>query len=100
MGSNTAIRSSIQSIAQANEEDRIKIAVEYQTAILLILSLPQIVEEQILRERIRFQEIDWEKRIAYYDQLLMDTIEPIIPNPPVDATGEAFFGCVNQKLSL
>ena len=79
--------------------ERIKIAIEYQAAILLILSLPQLIEEQILRERVRFQEIDWEKRSLLYESLISDILDKVSPDP-IFTTSSATFGCVNQRLAF
>ena len=82
-----------------DKSERIKIAIEYQAAILLILSLPQLIEEQILRERVRFQEIDWEKRNSLYESLISDILDKV-SDDPIFTTSSAVFGCVPQKLAL
>ena len=64
-----------QTPAQRLSEERIKLSVQYLTAIKIIPALPQLLEEQILRERVRYQEIDWEKRIELYEQEITNALE-------------------------
>ena len=89
-----------QTDAQKSIEERAKIVTQYYTAILLIMSLPQLVEEQILRERVRYQEIDWEKRIELYEDIIIIIIDPIIPDDHIFASGTAVFGCVEQRVAF
>ena len=96
----TQIQSIFQTAAQRQSEERIKIAVQYQAAIRLILSMPQLLEEQILRERVRFQEIDWEKRIEFYEGEIVDTIEPEVPDGTIFADATAVFGEVKQRVAF
>ena len=89
-----------QTAAQRQSEERIKIAVQYQTAIRLILSMPQLLEEQILRERVRFQEINWEKRIEFYESETTDTLEPEVPDGTIFSDATAIFGEVKQFVAF
>ena len=89
-----------QTAAQRQSEERIKIAVEYQAAIRLILSMPQLLEEQILRERVRFQEINWEKRIEFYESETTDTLEPEVPDGTIFSDATAIFGEVKQFVAF
>ena len=91
---------STQTTKQRQFEERVKIASQYQAAIRLILSLPQLLEEQILRERVRFQEIDWEKRIAFYEDETTDILEPIVPDGTIFADATSVFGEVKQFVAF
>ena len=94
------ISSISQTPAQRQSEERIKIAVQYQTAIRLILSMPQLLEEQILRERVRFQEINWEKRVEFYESETTDTLEPEVPEGTIFSDGVSIFGEVKQYVAF
>ena len=89
-----------QTDSEKEFEERTKIAVQYETAIRLILSMPQLLEEQILRERIRYQEINWEKRIEFYLGEITDVLEPVVPDGTIFASGTAIFGEVKQFVAF
>ena len=89
----------IQTDAQRLSEERIKLSVQYLTAIKIIPALPQLLEEQILRERVRYQEIDWEKRIELYEAEVTDALEEETTNT-IFSSASAVFGQVLQRVSL
>ena len=89
----------VQTNAQRLSEERIKIAVQYLTAIKIIPALPQLLEEQILRERVRYQEIDWEKRIELYQAEVTDALEEETTTT-IFADGTAVYGEITQYLAL
>ena len=93
------IQSIMQTEAQRLSEERIKLAVQYLAAIKLIPALPQILEEQILRERVRYQEINWEKRIELYEQEVSNALEEET-DAHIFADGTAVYGEVTQYLAL
>ena len=86
----------VQTAAQRLTEERVRLAVQYLTAIRLIPAIPQLVEEQILRERVRYQDIDWERRIELYEQEYVNAIEDEVPDAVVFTDARAIFGQVNQ----
>ena len=86
----------VQTAAQQLTEERVRLAVQYLTAIRLIPAIPQLIEEQILRERVRYQDIDWERRIELYEQEFVNTIEDEVPDSIVFTDAQAIFGQVNQ----
>ena len=96
----TQITSPTQNDEQKDREERIRIAAQYETAIRLLLSLPQLLEEQILRERLRYQEIDWEKRIEFYRDEITMILEPIVPPGTIFADASAIFGEVKQFVAF
>ena len=96
----TQISSNTQSNVQKDREERARISTQYETAIRLLLSLPQLIEEQILRERLRYQEIDWEKRIEFYRDEITMILEPIVPPGTIFATASAIFGEVKQFVAF
>ena len=89
-----------QTDTQIEFERRTRIATQYETAIRLLLSLPQLLEEQILRERLRYQEIDWEKRIEFYRDEITMILEPIVPPGTIFADATAVFGEVKQFVAF
>lgn len=93
------IKTVTQDAMQKAFEERVKRAVQYQAAIRLIPAVPQILEEQILRERVRYREIDWEQRLAIYQTETDDTLLPEEPGI-VYATGTAVFGEVKQYVAF
>ena len=93
------IQSVTQTPAQKAFEERVKRAVQYQAAIRLIPAVPQILEEQILRERVRYQSIDWEQRLSVYQTETDDTLQPEEP-AIVYASGTAVFGEVKQYVAF
>ena len=98
-GNWTPIADIMQSQEQRLSEERIKLAVQYLAAIKLIPALPQILEEQILRERVRYQEIDWEKRIELYEDEVSNALEEETDSV-IFADGTAVYGEVTQYLAL
>ena len=86
----------IQTAAQKLTEERVRLAVQYATAIRLIPAIPQLLEEQILRERIRYQDIDWERRLELYQAEYVNAIEDEVPDAIVFTDAQAIFGQVNQ----
>lgn len=86
----------VQTMAQQLTEERVKLAVQYATAIRLIPAIPQLIEEQILRERVRYQDIDWQRRIELYEQEFVNTIENEVPDAVVFTDAQAIFRFVDQ----
>ena len=95
----TRIQSVNQSPDQKAFEERVKRAVQLQAAIRLIPAVPQLVEEQILRERVRYQAIDWDQRLSIYQTETDDTLQPDAPGI-VYASGTAIFGEVKQRVAF
>ena len=83
--------------AQESYRSRSMIAVTYLTAIQLIPSLPQLIEESILRESVRYQEIDWEAKSALLKATAEEVLDPIAP---INAFDKSIFGIIEQDLSL
>lgn len=95
----TQIMAVSQTPAQRLSEERIKLAVQYLAAIKLIPALPQLLEEQILRERVRYQEIDWEKRLELYEQEVTSALEEET-DTTIFATGAAVYGEIKQYVAF
>lgn len=55
-------------------EQRVRTAVLYRTAALLVPSLPEILENTLRSERIRYAELDWQQRINYFLKVANDAI--------------------------
>ena len=64
---------------QTEYRERSMLAVQYLTAIKLIPNLPQLLEESILRERVRYQDINWKEKIEHYRESIFRLLEPIAP---------------------
>lgn len=87
MGDDSIMRYEDMLTANANNfRDKAIIAVAYRMAAKVLPALPQIVEESILNERVRYQELDLEERI----NLLITDSNDIIRPPGESAEGAIF----------
>ena len=72
-----------QQLQNATNREKIAIAVQMKTAAKIIPALPQIIEEQVLRERYEFATVDWQERVNLLEKNVTDSINPITPDPSV-----------------
>lgn len=84
---------------QTDYRDRSMLAVQYLTAIKLIPNLPQLLEEQILRESVRYQDINWNEKIEHYRNTIGRILEPIVPEGNLMDL-RATFGVVEQFVAF
>ena len=75
----TMIGSDPRTYAEIEYHNRSVLAVQYLTAIKLIPNLPQLLEESVLRESVRYQDIDWREKIQSYRNTIARLLEPIAP---------------------
>jgi len=66
-------------ISDPLKQERLRIAVLYRTAALLVPALPEIVRESFLGELQQFAQIDWEQKIAFFNSQADDAIEQDTP---------------------
>lgn len=72
-----------QQLLNADNREKIAIAVQMKTAAKIIPALPQITEDQVLRERYEYAEINWQEKINLLNKDADDFINPITPDPSV-----------------
>ena len=84
-------------MASDADKARVKAQIQIQTAIYLIPAIPQLLEEQILRERVQFQTIDWQAKIELLEKRILDIAGDDIPTG-VFGLASAVFGQVKQRV--
>ena len=67
--------------ADAIYQQRVRTAVMYRTAALLVPAFPTILQNAIQQERVTYEEFDWQQRIALY---LRTADEAIATDMPTD----------------
>ena len=84
--------------AQREADRKIKLAVQFLTASKLLISFPQILEEKILNESVRFQNIDVYGKIRHFELecqfLLSDLVNTDLFRP------SAVFSLITQRVAF
>ena len=91
-------RPAIPTVAQRQDDERIKLATQFLVASKLLISFPQILEEQVLRESVRYQDIDVFNKIRQFEleteMLLTGLVNADLFRP------SSIFSLVTQKLAF